>query len=81
MHSKNESEIGVNGLNWEDYRAEIAAKGNLSEDWYILGIDLGTTNSVISYWNNNAKRPGSSSDVSQLAKRCGSGKWSLPSPK
>jgi len=47
----------VKSLNWEDYRAEIEAKGNLSEDWYILGIDLGTTNSVVSYWNNTAKKP------------------------
>ncbi|MCL2576161.1 MAG: Hsp70 family protein [Defluviitaleaceae bacterium] len=44
-------------MNWEKYREEITAKGNLPEDWYILGIDLGTTNSVISYWDNGAKRP------------------------
>ncbi|MCL2753818.1 MAG: Hsp70 family protein, partial [Defluviitaleaceae bacterium] len=45
-------------MNWEKYRDEIREKGGaLPEDWYILGIDLGTTNSVISYWDNGAKRP------------------------
>ncbi|MCL2573305.1 MAG: Hsp70 family protein [Defluviitaleaceae bacterium] len=44
-------------MNWEEYRKEIEAKGALPEDWYILGIDLGTTNSVISYWDNSAKKP------------------------
>jgi len=44
-------------MNWEEYRKEIEAKGSMPEDWYILGIDLGTTNSVISYWDNSAKRP------------------------
>ncbi|MCL2169992.1 MAG: Hsp70 family protein, partial [Defluviitaleaceae bacterium] len=44
-------------MNWESYRDEIAAKGTLPEDWYILGIDLGTTNSVVSFWDNSAKRP------------------------
>ena len=46
-------------MRWEDYRKEIEAKhkGNVPEDWYILGIDLGTTNSVISYWDNIGKKP------------------------
>jgi molecular chaperone DnaK len=45
-------------MNWENYREEIAAKGGaLPEDWYVLGIDLGTTNSVVSFWDNGAKRP------------------------
>ncbi|MCL2854807.1 MAG: Hsp70 family protein [Defluviitaleaceae bacterium] len=44
-------------MNWEKYREEIAGKGNLPEDWYILGIDLGTTNSVISFWDGGSKRP------------------------
>jgi len=44
-------------MKWEDYRKEIEAKGKVPEDWYILGIDLGTTNSVISYWDDGAKRP------------------------
>jgi len=30
---------------------------DLHEDCYVLGIDLGTTNSVISYWNNLSKKP------------------------
>ncbi|MCL2406779.1 MAG: Hsp70 family protein [Defluviitaleaceae bacterium] len=44
-------------MNWEAYRKEIESKGNLPEDWYILGIDLGTTNSVISYWDNANRTP------------------------
>jgi molecular chaperone DnaK len=43
-------------LNWEEYKKQIEEKASLPEDWYIIGIDLGTTNSVISYWDNlNAK--------------------------
>ena len=41
---------------WEEYKAEISERG-LSEDMYIAGIDLGTTNSVISFWDNHNKRP------------------------
>lgn len=48
-------------MNWEDYRREIEerieGKGALPEEWYILGIDLGTTNSVVSYWDDAAKQP------------------------
>ncbi|MCL2620264.1 MAG: Hsp70 family protein [Defluviitaleaceae bacterium] len=44
-------------MNWEKYREEIASKGSLPEDWYVLGIDLGTTNSVISFWDGGGKRP------------------------
>lgn len=44
-------------MNWEDYKKEIEEKGKLPEDYYILGIDLGTTNSVISYWDNHSKCP------------------------
>ncbi|MCL2873803.1 MAG: Hsp70 family protein [Defluviitaleaceae bacterium] len=44
-------------MRWEKYRDLITEKGNLPENYYILGIDLGTTNSVISYWDNAAKKP------------------------
>lgn len=44
-------------MNWETVRKQIQASGNLEEDTYILGIDLGTTNSVVSYWNSRMKRP------------------------
>ncbi|MCL1882973.1 MAG: Hsp70 family protein [Defluviitaleaceae bacterium] len=60
-------------MNWENYRKQIEEKGTLPEDWYILGIDLGTTNSVISYWDNNNRRP-EAIDVSN-----GFGKVPLPS--
>ncbi len=60
-------------MNWEEYKAEIEKKGELPEDWYILGIDLGTTNSIISYWDNNSKKP-EPIDISN-----GFGKIPLPS--
>ncbi|GHU77029.1 chaperone protein DnaK [Clostridia bacterium] len=44
-------------MNWESYRQQIDENAGLLEDWYILGIDLGTTNSVISYWDNAAGKP------------------------
>lgn len=44
-------------MNWEYYKKIIKEKGGLPEDYYILGIDLGTTNSVISYWNTQLHRP------------------------
>jgi len=44
-------------LNWEAYKKQIEEKGSLPEDWHIIGIDLGTTNSVISYWDNVNSRP------------------------
>ncbi len=43
-------------MNWEEYKRSIEEKGSLPEEWYILGIDLGTTNSIISYWDNTGKR-------------------------
>ncbi|MCL2361306.1 MAG: Hsp70 family protein [Defluviitaleaceae bacterium] len=60
-------------MNWETYREEITKMGNLPEDWYVLGIDLGTTNSVISYWDNANSRP-EAIDISN-----GFGKIPLPS--
>ena len=58
---------------WEAYRKQIEETGKCPEDWYILGIDLGTTNSVISYWDNSGGRP-EAIDVSN-----GFGKIPLPS--
>jgi len=60
-------------MNWESYKQEIEKQGKLPEDWYIVGIDLGTTNSVISYWDNGNSRP-EPIDVSN-----GFGKIPLPS--
>ncbi|MCL2378749.1 MAG: Hsp70 family protein [Defluviitaleaceae bacterium] len=60
-------------MNWETYRKQIEETGTYPEDWYILGIDLGTTNSVISYWDNQAGRP-EPIDISN-----GFGKIPLPS--
>ena len=60
-------------MHWEAYREEIAKLGHLPEDWYVLGIDLGTTNSVISYWDNAQGRP-EAIDISN-----GFGKIPLPS--
>lgn len=60
-------------MNWEEYKKQIDEKGSLPEEWYILGIDLGTTNSVISYWDNQNKKP-EPIDISN-----GFGKIPLPS--
>jgi molecular chaperone DnaK len=62
----------VDGLNWEAYKQQIDEKG-FQEDWYVLGIDLGTTHSVISYWDNAGRRP-EPIDISN-----GFGKIPLPS--
>ncbi|NLK22372.1 MAG: Hsp70 family protein [Epulopiscium sp.] len=60
-------------MNWEEYKKQIEEQKDLPEEWYILGIDLGTTNSVISYWDNNNKKP-EPIDISN-----GFGKIPLPS--
>ena len=60
-------------MNWEEYKGQIDKRGSLPEDWYIIGIDLGTTNSVISYWDAAAGRP-EPIDISN-----GFGKIPLPS--
>lgn len=60
-------------MNWEEYKKQIEEKGDVPEEWYILGIDLGTTNSVISYWDNSNKKP-EPIDISN-----GFGKIPLPS--
>ncbi len=44
-------------MHFEEYKARIAAEGKLPEDAYVIGIDLGTTNSVISYWDSANNRP------------------------
>jgi molecular chaperone DnaK len=60
-------------MNWETYRKHIEEQNGLPEDWYIMGIDLGTTNSVICYWDNANRRP-EPIDISN-----GFGKIPLPS--
>ena len=60
-------------MNFEDYRKIIHEKGALPEDCYVLGIDLGTTNSIISYFNSKTKKP-EPIDISN-----GFGKIPLPS--
>lgn len=44
-------------MNWTEYKNQIEQGGKLSEDYYILGIDLGTTNSIISYWDTINHKP------------------------
>jgi molecular chaperone DnaK len=60
-------------MTWETYRKQIEEKGHVPEDWYILGIDLGTTHSVISFWDNTNRKP-EPIDISN-----GFGKIPLPS--
>lgn len=43
-------------MNLEDYRKNIKENG-LGENDYVIGIDLGTTHSVISYWNSSKDSP------------------------
>lgn len=43
-------------MNFEANKNKIKSSG-LSENEYILGIDLGTTHSVISYWNRSKQIP------------------------
>jgi molecular chaperone DnaK len=59
-------------MKWQQYKAKIEESG-LPEDWYIIGIDLGTTNSIISYWDNLGSKP-ETIDISN-----GFGKIPLPS--
>ncbi len=63
----------MNLLSWEEYKQIISEKGKLPEDYYILGIDLGTTNSIISYFNPISQKP-EPIDISN-----GFGKIPLPS--
>ena len=60
-------------MSFENYKKQIEETGVCPEDWYILGIDLGTTNSVMSFWDTTTNRP-ESIDVSN-----GFGKIPLPS--
>ncbi|MDR1067315.1 MAG: Hsp70 family protein, partial [Clostridiales bacterium] len=60
-------------MTWEEYRSQIKRNGGLPEDWYVLGIDLGTTNSIVSFWDGRNERP-EPIDISN-----GFGKIPLPS--
>lgn len=44
-------------MKYEDYREQIGPDKILPEDWYVLGIDLGTTNTVVCYWNSRNHQP------------------------
>ncbi len=44
-------------MKWTEYKKQIEESKSLSEDYYILGIDLGTTNSIISYWDMINEKP------------------------
>ena len=44
-------------MKWTEYKKQIEESKGLSEDYYILGIDLGTTNSIISYWDMINEKP------------------------
>lgn len=43
-------------MNFLKYKEEIEKLNNFKDEWFILGIDLGTTNSVVSYWDNKTKQ-------------------------
>ena len=44
-------------MNWKDHKKQLKTGQSLQENQYILGIDLGTTNSVISFFNAESKAP------------------------
>lgn len=44
-------------MKWTEYKKIIEENKKIPEDYYILGIDLGTTNSIISYWDSINERP------------------------
>lgn len=44
-------------MKWTEYKKQIQENKQILEDKYILGIDLGTTNSIISYWDTINKKP------------------------
>lgn len=58
---------------WENYRKTIKNSLKIDENYLILGIDLGTTHSVVSYFSPASKRP-EPIDISQ-----GFGKIPMPS--
>jgi len=58
---------------WEKCKKGIKENNRLDENWFILGIDLGTTHSVVSYYNTINNRP-EPIDISQ-----GFGKIPMPS--
>lgn len=60
-------------MNWEYYATDIRNNKKLDMDHMILGIDLGTTHSVISFWNYQTNQP-ETIDVSH-----GFGKIPMPS--
>ena len=60
-------------MTWQDYKKNFENNTKISENHYILGIDLGTTNSVISFWNDSSKK------VEPIDISNGFGKISMPS--
>jgi molecular chaperone DnaK (HSP70) len=61
-------------MTWQETKLRIVSEGGkLPEDIYIIGVDLGTTNSIISYWDSHNDRP-ELIDISN-----GFGKIALPS--
>lgn len=44
-------------MHWTQYKKIIEENNKISEDFYILGIDLGTTNSIISFWDTINNKP------------------------
>lgn len=39
------------------YKNKITIDKEYNENWFVLGIDLGTTNTVVSYWNVKEQKP------------------------
>ncbi len=44
-------------MDFEYYRKKIKEEKKCNDNWFILGIDLGTTNTVVTYWNEKKGKP------------------------
>ncbi len=44
-------------MDFNYYRKKIIEEKKYDDNWFILGIDLGTTNTVVSYWNAKKDKP------------------------
>ncbi len=44
-------------MDWKYYRKKIVDEKIFKDNWFVIGIDLGTTNTVASYWSVKDEKP------------------------
>ncbi len=44
-------------MDWKYYRKKIIEEKVFKDNWFVIGIDLGTTNTVVSYWSAKDNKP------------------------